>query len=91
MSEITRVEVIGRDGREFSKLLSDATYEISIQDNGKTIKLFEKPNRQTWTCDQCKEETEQQIGCSSKYTSGSYCCEYCASLADLSKMLKDKK
>lgn len=39
---ITRVEVIGLEGREFSKWLKDSNYEISIQDDGRTIKLFEK-------------------------------------------------
>ena len=39
---ITRVEVVGRNGREFSKLLKSSFYEVSIQDDGKTIKLFEK-------------------------------------------------
>lgn len=38
---ITRVEVIGRNGREFSKTLNDSFYKISIQDDGKTLKLFE--------------------------------------------------
>ena len=41
-SIITRVEVIGKKGREFSKLLTDSVYEISIQDAGRTIKLFEE-------------------------------------------------
>lgn len=39
---INRVEIIGKDGREFVKLLENGYYEISIQDDGKTIKLFEK-------------------------------------------------
>jgi len=39
---LNRLEVIGKGGREFSKFLKDSYYEISIQDNGRTIKLFEK-------------------------------------------------
>lgn len=39
---ITRVEVIGKNGREFTKLLKDGHYELSLQDDGKTIKIFEK-------------------------------------------------
>ena len=39
---INRVEVIGKDGRDFVKLLENGHYEISMQDDGKTIKLFEK-------------------------------------------------
>lgn len=44
--EITRVEVIGKGGREFTKWLNDSHYEISIQDDGQTIKLFEKENNE---------------------------------------------
>ena len=40
--KISRVEVIGKNGREFVKMLENGHYEISIQDDGKTIKLFEK-------------------------------------------------
>lgn len=40
--KISRVEVIGKDGREFVKMLKDGHYEIDIQDDGKTIKVFEK-------------------------------------------------
>ena len=39
---ITRVEVIGKAQREFTKMLKEGYYEISIQDSGRTIKLFEK-------------------------------------------------
>ena len=39
---VNRIEVIGKDGREFSKILKDSTYKVSIQDDGRTIKLFEK-------------------------------------------------
>ena len=42
---ITRVEVIGNNGREFSKWLKNSYYEIVIQDNGRTIKLFEKETK----------------------------------------------
>lgn len=42
LGKITRVEVIGKEGREFVKLLEDGHYKISMQDDGKTIKLFEK-------------------------------------------------
>lgn len=42
MVKITRVEIVGRNGREFSKILNDSFYEVSMQDDGKTIKLFEK-------------------------------------------------
>lgn len=38
---ITRVEIIGKNGREFSKWLENSYYEISMQDDNKTIKLFE--------------------------------------------------
>jgi len=38
----TRVEVIGLKGREFSKWLINNNYRISVQDEGKTIKLFEQ-------------------------------------------------
>ena len=41
-TNITRVEVIGNKGREFSKLLIGAKYKVHIQDEGRTIKLFEK-------------------------------------------------
>ena len=40
--KITRIEVIGKNGREFVKLLKDGFYEMELQDDGKTIKLFEK-------------------------------------------------
>ena len=39
---INRVEVINSNGRVFSSFLQDSTYEISIQDDGRTLKLFEK-------------------------------------------------
>lgn len=39
---VTRVEVIGKNGREFSKWLKNSHYEINIQDDGRTIKLLEK-------------------------------------------------
>ena len=39
--KVTRVEVIGHDGREFSKMLKDSHYEVAIQDDGRTMKLFE--------------------------------------------------
>lgn len=42
LQAFTRVEVIGKDGREFSKLLTSSEYTISMQDDGKTIKLFEE-------------------------------------------------
>ena len=45
--DITRVEVIGKNGREFSKMLKNSFYEISIQDDGRTIKLFEKNKSKT--------------------------------------------
>ena len=41
-NHITRIEVIGLQGREFTKMLATGSYEISIQDDGRTIKLFEK-------------------------------------------------
>jgi hypothetical protein len=41
LSSINRVEVVGKNGREFSKHLKDGKYTISLQDNNKTIKLFE--------------------------------------------------
>ncbi len=50
-----------------------------------------KPDAPTWICDQCKEEQTSSTGCSSKYTDGSYCSSYCADMADLSKMLRDKR
>lgn len=40
--KITRIEVVGKDGREFVKRLKVGYYEISIQDCGKTIKIFER-------------------------------------------------
>lgn len=40
--KISRVEIISKEGREFVKILKDGYYDISIQDNGKTIKIFEK-------------------------------------------------
>ena len=42
---ITRVEIIGKNGREFVNILKNGYYEISIQDDGKTIKLFEKTKK----------------------------------------------
>ena len=44
----TRIEVIGKDGREFTKRLDNAYYDISIQDDGRTIKLFEKEIKKEW-------------------------------------------
>jgi len=41
---INRVEVIHSNGRVFGSFLQDSTYEISIQDDGRTLKLFEKGN-----------------------------------------------
>jgi hypothetical protein len=41
---ISRVEVIGKDGREFVKILKNSVYRISKQDDGKTLKLFETPS-----------------------------------------------
>ena len=46
MIKISRVEVVGKNGREFVKMLENGHYEISIQDDGKTIKLFEKMQQQ---------------------------------------------
>lgn len=42
--KISRIEVIGKEGREFIKILEKGYYKISIQDDGKTIKIFEKVN-----------------------------------------------
>jgi len=44
IQNITRVEIIGKKGREFSKWLNNSHYEIMVQDDGRTIKLFEKTN-----------------------------------------------
>ena len=44
-TSITRVEVIGLNGREFTKRLNGTFYTISIQDEGRTIKLFETNNQ----------------------------------------------
>lgn len=41
---ITRVEIIGKNGREFVKMLKDSFYAVSIQDDGRTIKLIEVRN-----------------------------------------------
>jgi len=41
LSNITRVEVIGEKGREFSKWLKNKRYLILFQDENRTIKLFE--------------------------------------------------
>lgn len=42
ITKITRVEIIGKNGREFSKMLDNSFYEISMQDDGRTLKIFEK-------------------------------------------------
>ena len=41
-SNITRVEVIGKDGREFTKLIKTGKYRVSLQDDNRTLKLFEE-------------------------------------------------
>lgn len=40
--KITRLEVVGKNGREFVKILKDGFYDICLQDDGQTIKIFEK-------------------------------------------------
>lgn len=40
--KLTRVEVILKSGRAYSKWLTNTHFTISIQDDGKTIKLFEE-------------------------------------------------
>lgn len=40
-TKITRIEVIGLDGRMFShKLDQSSYYKLSLQDDGRTLKLF---------------------------------------------------
>lgn len=41
-SKPTRVEVILKSGRAYSKWLTNTHFTISIQDDGRTIKLFEE-------------------------------------------------
>jgi hypothetical protein len=43
VNNITRIEVIGQKGRKFVSRLTDGKYELSYQDDGKTLKLFETP------------------------------------------------
>jgi hypothetical protein len=40
--EFTRIEVISEEGRIFSQWLKKGHYKMSIQDDGKTIKLFKE-------------------------------------------------
>ena len=42
-ADITRLEVIGKSGRELSHWLDGSRYALSIQDEGRTLKLFEVP------------------------------------------------
>ncbi len=45
-NEYTRVEVISFDGRVFcDRCEHDSYYEVSVQDDGKTLKLFKKKLR----------------------------------------------
>ena len=40
-TKITRIEVIGPDGRVFSSQLNPSSYyKLSLQDEGRTLKLF---------------------------------------------------
>jgi len=39
---VTRLEIIDETGRIYSKY--DCEIELSLQDNGKTLKVFVKPN-----------------------------------------------
>lgn len=41
--EVTRVEVIDENGRVYTKW--NCSVELSYQDNGRTLKLFIKPNQ----------------------------------------------
>ena len=41
-SNITRVEVVGKNGREFTKLIKTGKYIIMLQDDNRTLKLFEE-------------------------------------------------
>ena len=41
-SNLKRVEVILKSGRAYSKWLTNTHFTISIQDDGRTIKLFEE-------------------------------------------------
>ena len=44
MDKVTRVEVIDEDGRSYVKYLDEAQETCcSIQDNGKTLKIFIQP------------------------------------------------
>jgi len=45
---ITRVEVIGLEGREFVSHLKGGTYTTSLQDDGRTLKIFEEPIQKPW-------------------------------------------
>ena len=41
-SNITRVEIIGKDGRDVIRMLKDSKYRVSLQDDNRTLKLFEE-------------------------------------------------
>jgi len=41
-SNVTRVEVVGKNGREFTKLIKTGKYIIMLQDENRTLKLFEE-------------------------------------------------
>ena len=44
MDKVTRVEVIDEDGRSYTKYLDDHQETCySIQDNGRTLKIFIQP------------------------------------------------
>jgi len=46
--DITRIEIIGTEGREFSSRLVSGKYEMNIQDEGRTLKLFEISTKKQW-------------------------------------------
>jgi len=46
--DITRIEIIGTEGREFSSRLVSGKYEMNIQDEGRTLKLFEVSTKKQW-------------------------------------------
>lgn len=38
--KINRVEVIGKDGREYVRYLKDEAFSYQVQDDGRTLKMF---------------------------------------------------
>lgn len=58
VKNVNRIEVIDENGRSYVNHQFDNKVELSLQDNGKTLKVFitKRTKSSTWVCNECDSE-----------------------------------